>query len=42
MTAAIGQALSVRFGLWYLYAAVVHGSPVARRSMLSYRKGGER
>ncbi len=31
--AAIGQALSVQFGLWYLYAAVVHGSPVDRREV---------
>ena len=26
--AAIGQALSIQFGLWYLYAAVVTRSPV--------------
>ncbi|MGX1617673.1 hypothetical protein ACWIF8_27645 [Micromonospora chalcea] len=31
--AAIGQMLSVQFGLWYLYAAVVTGSPVARREV---------
>ncbi|MEU7796645.1 hypothetical protein AB0B11_24765 [Micromonospora tulbaghiae] len=31
--AAIGQTLSVQFGLWYLYAAVVTGSPVARREV---------
>lgn len=31
--AAIGQVLSVQFGLWYLYAAVVAGAPVARRDV---------
>ncbi|MEU7758435.1 MULTISPECIES: hypothetical protein [Micromonospora] len=31
--AAIGQMLSVQFGLWYLYAAVVTGSPVAWREV---------
>lgn len=31
--AAIGQALSVQFGLWYLYAAVVYGSPVECREV---------
>ncbi|MFG3302993.1 hypothetical protein [Micromonospora chersina] len=32
--AAIGQVLTVQFGLWYLYAAVVNGSPVDRREVL--------
>ncbi|MBM7492669.1 Zn-dependent protease [Micromonospora luteifusca] len=32
--AAIGQVLSVQFGLWYLYAAVVTRSPVAHREVL--------
>ncbi|MEU8209307.1 hypothetical protein AB0B85_08910 [Micromonospora sp. NPDC049044] len=32
--AAIGQVLSVQFGLWYLYAAVVPGSPVAHHEVL--------
>ncbi|MEE3920471.1 hypothetical protein V2I01_26415 [Micromonospora sp. BRA006-A] len=31
--AAIGQVLSVQFGLWYLYAAVVTGSPVEQREV---------
>lgn len=31
--AAIGQVLSVQFGLWYLYAAVVDGSPVERQEV---------
>ncbi|MEU0080893.1 hypothetical protein ABZY58_23595 [Micromonospora tulbaghiae] len=31
--AAIGQMLSVQFGLWYLYAAVVTGSPVEHREV---------
>ncbi|MET7806983.1 hypothetical protein [Micromonospora chersina] len=32
--AAIGQVLTVQFGLWYLYAAVVNGAPVERREVL--------
>ncbi|MEU1246327.1 hypothetical protein [Micromonospora arida] len=32
--AAIGQALSVQFGLWYLYAAVVTRSPVQHREVV--------
>ncbi|WP_433552861.1 hypothetical protein ACQP08_05485 [Micromonospora zamorensis] len=32
--AAIGQVLSVQFGLWYLYAAVVNRSPVAHQEVL--------
>lgn len=32
--AAIGQALTVQFGLWYLHAAVVNGAPVDRREVL--------
>lgn len=32
--AAIGEALTVQFGLWYLYAAVVNGSPVERREVV--------
>jgi Zn-dependent protease len=32
--AAIGQVLTVRFGLWYLYAAAVNGSPVERQEVL--------
>ncbi|MEV0157235.1 hypothetical protein AB0H57_26390 [Micromonospora sp. NPDC050686] len=31
VAAAIGQVLTVQFGLWYLYAAVVNGSPVDHR-----------
>nr|WP_228532097.1 hypothetical protein [Micromonospora sp. ANENR4] len=31
--AAIGQTLSVQFGLWYLYAAVVAGAPLERREV---------
>ncbi|MFG1834466.1 zinc metalloprotease [Micromonospora chersina] len=31
--AAIGQVLTVQFGLWYLYAAVVNGAPVERREV---------
>ncbi|MEU0963290.1 hypothetical protein ABZ328_27670 [Micromonospora aurantiaca] len=31
--AAIGQMLSLQFGLWYLYAAVVTGAPVERREV---------
>ncbi|MET7472144.1 hypothetical protein ACFYON_21805 [Micromonospora sp. NPDC005686] len=31
--AAIGQTLSVQFGLWYLYAAVVTRAPVQRREV---------
>ncbi|WP_039907370.1 hypothetical protein [Micromonospora lupini] len=32
--AAIGQALSVQFGMWYLYAAVVTRSPVEHREVV--------
>ena len=32
--AAIGQVLTVQFGLWYLYAAVVDRSPVAHQEVL--------
>ncbi|MFI6259212.1 hypothetical protein ACIBCL_24350 [Micromonospora zamorensis] len=32
--AAIGQALSIQFGLWYLYAAVVTRSPVDHREVV--------
>ncbi|MFC4018420.1 hypothetical protein ACFOW4_10765 [Micromonospora sp. GCM10011542] len=32
--AAIGQVLTVQFGLWYLYDAVVNGSPVEHREVL--------
>jgi Zn-dependent protease len=32
--AEIGQLLTVQFGLWYLYAAVVHGSPVEHTEVL--------
>ncbi|MFF4876374.1 hypothetical protein [Micromonospora sp. NPDC000668] len=32
--AAIGQALTVQFGLWYLHAAVVNRSPVEHREVL--------
>ncbi|MGC4819234.1 hypothetical protein [Micromonospora sp. DT63] len=32
--AAIGQVLSVQFGLWYLHAAVVARSPVAHREVV--------
>ncbi|MEU4713799.1 hypothetical protein AB0F73_09135 [Micromonospora purpureochromogenes] len=32
--AAIGQVLTVQFGLWYLYAAVVNGSPVEHKEVL--------
>ncbi|WP_233583826.1 hypothetical protein [Micromonospora sp. CV4] len=32
--AAIGQVLTVQFGMWYLYAAVVNRSPVERREVL--------
>ncbi|MFG3577263.1 hypothetical protein [Micromonospora chersina] len=32
--AAIGQVLTVQFGFWYLYAAVVNGAPVERREVL--------
>ncbi|MFG1659899.1 hypothetical protein ACGFIY_25520 [Micromonospora chersina] len=32
--AAIGQVLTVQFGLSYLYAAVVNGAPVERREVL--------
>ncbi|SCL53238.1 hypothetical protein [Micromonospora chersina] len=32
--AAIGQVLTVQFGLWYLYGAVVNGAPVERREVL--------
>lgn len=31
--AAIGQMLSLQFGMWYLYAAVVTGAPVERREV---------
>ncbi|WP_262285787.1 hypothetical protein [Micromonospora sp. MA102] len=32
--AAIGQVLTVQFGLWYLYDAVVNGSPVEHREVV--------
>ncbi|KAB1913145.1 hypothetical protein F8274_11550 [Micromonospora sp. AMSO31t] len=32
--AAIGQVLTVQFGLWYLYDAVVTGAPVAHREVV--------
>ncbi|MCW3820267.1 hypothetical protein ONA91_38140 [Micromonospora sp. DR5-3] len=32
--AAIAQVLTVQFGLWYLYAAVVNGSPVQHQEVL--------
>jgi hypothetical protein len=32
--AAIGEALAVRFGLWYLYDAVLNRSPVAHREVV--------
>lgn len=32
--AAIGQVLTVQFGLWYLYGAVVNGSPVEHREVV--------
>lgn len=32
--AAIGQVLTVRFGMWYLYAAAVNGSPVEHKEVL--------
>jgi hypothetical protein len=32
--AAIGQVLSLQFGLWYLYAAAGNGSPVAHQEVL--------
>ncbi|MEE6262758.1 zinc metalloprotease [Plantactinospora sonchi] len=32
--AAIGQVLSVQFGMWYLYVAVVDGSPVEHREVV--------
>jgi hypothetical protein len=32
--AAIGQVLAVQFGLWYLYDAVVNGSPVEHREVV--------
>ncbi|WP_233513914.1 hypothetical protein [Micromonospora craterilacus] len=31
--AAIGQVLTVQFGLWYLYVAVVNGSPVEHKEV---------
>lgn len=34
MAAAIGQVLTVQFGLWYLYDAVVNGSPVEHREVV--------
>lgn len=34
MAAAIGQVLTVQFGLWYLYAAVVNGSLVEHQEVL--------
>jgi len=32
--AAIGQVLTVQFGLWYLYAAAVNGTPVEHHEVL--------
>nr|WP_239543060.1 hypothetical protein [Micromonospora terminaliae] len=36
--AAIGQALTVQFGLWYLYDAVVNGAPVEHREVVEIAK----